>query len=62
MTDYLVLRLRARHAALERDIERELATPLPDGIRIQEMKKEKLYVRDRLRSILRADDRYEARA
>lgn len=62
MTDYLVLRLRARHAALERDIERELATPLPDGIRIQEMKKEKLYVRDRLRSILRADERYEARA
>lgn len=62
MTDYLVLRLRTRHAALERDIERELAAPLPDGIRIQEMKKEKLYVRDRLRSILRADDAHEARA
>jgi hypothetical protein len=62
MTDDLVLRLRTRHAALERDIERELAAPLPDGIRIQEMKKEKLYVRDRLRSILRADDGHEARA
>lgn len=55
MTDYLVLRLRARHASLEEEIGAELGKPLPDPIRIRELKKEKLQVRDKLHRILRAD-------
>lgn len=55
MTDYLVLRLRARHTSLEEEIGAELNKPLPDAIRIQELKKEKLHVRDKLHGILRAD-------
>lgn len=55
MTDYLVLRLRARHASLEEEIGTELGKPLPDAIRVQELKKEKLQVRDKLHWILRAD-------
>jgi hypothetical protein len=62
MTDYLVLRLRARHASLEAEISAELAKPLPDGVRVQELKKEKLQVRDKLHWILRADEGVEARA
>jgi uncharacterized protein YdcH (DUF465 family) len=61
MTDYLVLRLRARHATLEDEIATELAKPLPDIVRIKEMKKEKLQLRDKLHWILRADERAEAR-
>lgn len=55
MTDYLVLRLRARHASLEEEIGIELGKPLPDAIRVQELKKEKLQVRDKLYRFLRAD-------
>lgn len=62
MTDYLVLRLRARHASLEDEIQRELSAPLPDGVRIAELKKEKLQVRDKLHWILRHDDREAQRA
>ncbi len=61
MTDYLVLRLRAHHAALENEIDTELAKPLPDAIKIKELKKEKLQLRDKLHWILRADERAEAR-
>ena len=62
MTDYLVLRLRARHAALEEEIGRELSGPLPDAVRITELKKEKLQVRDRLHWILRHDNEEALRA
>ena len=62
MTDYLVLRLRARHTLLEEEIDTELAKPLPDAVRIRELKKEKLLVRDKLHWILRADEGAYARA
>lgn len=61
MTDYLLLRLRARHAALEQEIDHELAAPLPDAVRITEMKKEKLRVRDRIHGLLRSESGVEAR-
>ncbi|MBP6013050.1 MAG: YdcH family protein [Alphaproteobacteria bacterium] len=62
MTDYLVLRLRARHAALEEDIAREHRAPLPDAVRLAELKKEKLQVRDKLHWILRGDEKEALRA
>ncbi|MBL8779385.1 MAG: YdcH family protein [Alphaproteobacteria bacterium] len=62
MNEYHFLRLRKRHHELEREIDRELSAPLPDSIRIMEMKKEKLYLRDRLHRIWRGDDLHEARA
>lgn len=61
MTDYLVLRLRARHASIEEEIGVELSKPLPDAIRIQELKKEKLQIRDKLHWVLRADEAVAAR-
>jgi uncharacterized protein YdcH (DUF465 family) len=61
MTDYLVLRLRAHHAALEGEINTELGKPLPDAIKVKELKKEKLQLRDKIHWILRADERAEAR-
>jgi hypothetical protein len=61
MTDYLVLRLRARHATLEDEIAAELAKPLPDAVKLREWKREKLQLRDKLHWILRADERAEAR-
>ncbi len=61
MTDYLVLRLRARHATLEDDIAREHRAPMPDAIRLAELKKEKLQIRDKLHWILRGAGDEEAR-
>lgn len=61
MNEHMLLRLRARHAALEQEIDRELATPLPDSIRIKEMKKEKLHVRDRLHRVWRDEGPGELR-
>ena len=61
MTDYLVLRLRTHHAMLEDEIAAELAKPLPDAIKISELKKEKLRLRDKLHWILRADEKAEMR-
>jgi len=61
MTDYLVLRLRAHHATLEDEIAEELAKPLPDAVKLKELKKEKLQLRDELHRILRTDERAEAR-
>lgn len=52
MTEHLVVRIRNRHAVLEREIDRELAAPLPDSIRVMKLKKEKLHLRDRLRHLL----------
>ena len=62
MTDYLVLRLRTRHASLEDEIHKELSAPLPDAVRLSELKKEKLQVRDKLHWVLRYDDREAQRA
>lgn len=61
MTEYHFLRLRTRHSELEREIDRELSAPLPDSIRIKQLKKEKLHLRDRLHRIWRGDDLREAR-
>lgn len=62
MTDYLVLRLRARHATLEDDIASEQRAPMPDAVRLAELKKEKLQIRDKLHWILRGDDGEALRA
>lgn len=54
MTDRLVLHLNSRHSVLEQEINREMAAPLPNSIRITMLKKEKLRLRDRLHSLSRA--------
>jgi hypothetical protein len=56
MSVYLVQKLRARHRALEREIEDELNTPLPDPLRVAEAKREKLHVKDRIVKVLREEE------
>jgi hypothetical protein len=56
MSVYFVQKLQARHRALEREIEEELQSPLPDAIRIAEAKREKLHVKDRIVRVLREEE------
>lgn len=56
MSVYLVQKLRARHHQLEREIEDELRTPLPNPLRIAEAKREKLNVKDRIVKVLREEE------
>ncbi|MCG8357906.1 MAG: DUF465 domain-containing protein [Kiloniellales bacterium] len=43
--------LRTKHASLEAEIEEEAQRPHPDDIRIQELKKEKLKIKDEIAGI-----------
>lgn len=56
MSVYLVQKLRARHYALDREIEDELKTPLPDPSRIAQAKREKLLVKDRIVRVMREEE------
>lgn len=47
MSSHLV-ELRRRHAALERKIETELRSPGSDDLRISELKREKLRLKDQI--------------
>lgn len=40
--------LKNKHTALEGEIEQELQYPVPDYIRLAELKKQKLHIKDRL--------------
>ena len=40
--------LRAKHAALEREIDEEVHRPLPDDLRLSELKREKLRIKDQI--------------
>ncbi len=40
--------LRDKHASLERAIEEEHQRPLPDDIRLSELKREKLRIKDQI--------------
>ncbi len=40
--------LRAKHATLEDEIEQENQRPHPDDIRLQELKREKLRIKDEI--------------
>lgn len=55
MSVYFVQKLRAKHHALEREIEEELKNPLPDPIRLAEAKREKLLVKDRIVKAMREE-------
>ena len=43
--------LRTRHAALEAEIDEENQRPLPDDIRISELKREKLKLKEQIEGI-----------
>ncbi len=38
--------LRVKHATLEREIDEEIHRPLPDELRLTELKREKLRIKD----------------
>lgn len=48
MTHYERFRLRSRHALLELQIETERLRPVPDALRLQSLKREKLAIKERL--------------
>jgi len=48
---WLIERLAARHAELERALAEELARPRPDDIAVRQIKREKLLVRDRIAAL-----------
>ena len=48
MSDYHVQKLKARHLELENSIQEEQTQRLPDTMRIRDLKKQKLAVRDQL--------------
>ena len=38
--------LQARHGKLDQQIDRELRSPMPDNLRVAELKKQKLQIKD----------------
>jgi hypothetical protein len=46
--------LRSKHATLESELEAELQRPHPDDLRIQELKREKLRIKDAIASLQHA--------
>ena len=46
--DVQVETLRAEHKDLEQQIDQELEKPAPDAIRIQELKRQKLRIKDEI--------------
>ena len=45
--------LRARHAALEREVDDESSRPLPDQTRLTALKREKLKIKDEIARVTR---------
>lgn len=43
--------LQRRHASLDNHVERELKRPLPCGIELQRLRREKLYLKDEMRRL-----------
>ncbi len=43
--------LHAKHDALKMKIRHELSRPMPDGVRLKEMKKQKLRLKEALNNI-----------
>ena len=50
----LIIRLVAAHRMLNREIRREAARPRPDEMRLRQLKKQRLAVKDRLFKHLRS--------
>ena len=51
ITDSYITSLKQRHKELERAIEEEANRPLPDGILVQMLKRQKLRIKDKLHKI-----------
>jgi uncharacterized protein YdcH (DUF465 family) len=63
MSDYQVQKLKARHRELEDFILAEQASRTPNTVRIRELKKQKLAIRDELnRAIQEPPPHHEPRA
>ena len=45
--------LQCRHAALDTRVERELKRPLPCGMELQRLRRQKLYLKDEMRRLNR---------
>lgn len=43
-----VLELKRRHAALDQELARELASPAKDSVRVAEIKRKKLVLKDQM--------------
>ena len=43
--------LNTRHGQLDAQIQREMRSPLPDSLKVAELKKQKLQIRDRIASM-----------
>lgn len=48
ITDERLDSLRVKHATLEREIEEEGHRPMPDELRLTELKREKLRIKDEI--------------
>lgn len=53
MSSHYIRALALRHAAIERQIEAEMKSPLPDTLEIMRLKKLKLACRDGIREAIR---------
>jgi len=51
LTDERLDSLRTKHASLERAIEEENQRPLPDELKLHELKREKLRIKDQMAEI-----------
>ena len=40
--------LSTKHAELDRQIESEMRSPLPDSMRLSQLKRQKLHIKDRI--------------
>ena len=51
-TEYIV-NLKVRHQELEHEIQRERGRPLPDGMLVQALKRQKLRIKDKIFQLTR---------
>ena len=55
--DARLMRFRERHAALDRELRRELARPAPEPIKVAQIKRRKLWLKDMMISRTAAEVR-----
>lgn len=46
-----LLELKNKHSKIDHEIKREMKSPLPDTLRISQLKRQKLHLKDQIRSV-----------